>query len=264
MEKPPTYLARADWVAACGFTPYSEAEVLSQLSIKIKQNKDLGVRSFVLLDLDSTLYEVAPRTVRIYQEAARELVAMPLPVQQALATTSQPATGYSLEDTWEKLGLCWKNPEFHPAQSALRAFWRERFFSNAYLEHDIPYPGTAEFAHQLHILGGEIVYLTGRDEPGMREGTLRNLERDGFPMGPNTHLRMKASREGEDIPHKVGTALTLQKEGEVIASFENEPRNFAALAEALPHCLHVFVDTICSDQPAPIVRGAYHLRRFRA
>lgn len=265
MGKLRSWLAREDWVAACEFDPCQETDVLTRITDKIKENNTLNRKSIVLLDLDSTLYEVAPRTLQILREAATSLQStIPFPVQSALAQLNEPSTGYSIEDTWQKLGLCLKNPELSPARDLLRDFWRERFFSNAYLEHDVPYPGTKDFASELHGLGAELVYLTGRDEPGMREGTLRNLERDGFPTGAHTQLRMKALREADDIEHKVGVALSLTEQGDVVASFENEPRNFVALFQALPQSIHVFVDTICSDKPAAVVRGAYRLKRFRA
>ena len=175
------------------------------------------------------------------------------------------SAGYSLEDTWRNLGLCLENPTLAQARETLRDFWAERFFSNAYLDFDKPYPGTSVFAQQLHQWGAELVYLTGRDEPRMREGTLRNLQRDGFPVGqPGTQLRMKLSAEGDDVEHKVAVAQNLMSTGEVVASFENEPRNFEALFRAVPGAIHVFVDTVCSDKPAPVVHGAYRLRRFRA
>ncbi len=265
MGKLRTWLAREDWIAACEFHPEQESDVFTRIADKINENSGLKRKPFVLLDLDSTLYEVGPRTLHILREAATTLgTSMPAPVRTALDQLSEPKTGYSIEDTWEKLGLCLKSPELSPARDRLRSFWRERFFSNEYLALDIPYPGTRDFACQLHDLGAEIVYLTGRDEAGMKEGTLRNLARDGFPIGPNTQLRMKADREDDDVEHKVGVALHLQKQGEVVASFENEPRNFVALFQALPKSIHVFVDTICSDKPAPAVRGAYRLKRFRA
>ncbi len=266
MSRLRTFLARDNWVAACEFDPSSDTDVFSRISDKVKENIQLDIKSYVILDIDSTLYEVAPRTVRILREAAEALrEGIPAPVCEALSRLDEPTAGYSLEDTWANLGLCLKDAELGAAREQLRTYWRERFFSNDYLEHDKPYPGMPEFAKELYDLGAELVYLTGRDEPGMRVGTLRILARDGFPIAvPRTQLKMKAGREFDDVEHKVGVAQNLCADGEVVASFENEPRNFVALFQALPSAIHVFVDTICSEQPAPVIQGAYRLRRFRA
>jgi hypothetical protein len=264
MKRNPTQFVREDWVAACEFDPSPDAHVLDKIIEKIKDNKHSGRPGYVLLDLDSTLYEVAPRTIRILKEAALALEPeVPHPVRSALETLEEPVTGYSIEDTWQKLGLCLKDPGLSQTRRNLNAFWSERFFSNAYLEHDVPYPGTTGFVRTLHSLGAELVYLTGRDAPRMHEGTMKCLHRDGFPIGlPGTHLRMKASQYMDDIEHKVGVAEALQKTGHILASFENEPRNFAALVKAVPQALHVFVETVCSNKPAPAIQGAYRLRRF--
>lgn len=256
-------LARESWVSACEFDVASD--VLAKIESNAKTHLSQGSKAYVLLDLDSTLYEVAPRTVRIFKEAVRELHhQIPEPVRQAFQSLGPSVTGYSVEDTWRNLGLCLKDPALSEARNNLEAFWSEKFFSNEFLAEDVPYPGTAAFARSLHRLGANLVYLTGRDLPRMGKGTRECLERDGFPIGVDrTDLRMKASHRLDDVFHKVGIAQALAKEGAVVASFENEPRNFAALAEALPDTIHVFVDTICSNKPAPAVRGAYRLSRWQ-
>lgn len=253
-------LSRREWVQACAFDLTEDADLLTAIEDKIKENIALGRKSYVLLDLDSTLYEVAPRTLRILRDALQALGDQaPSAVQDAFKTLKAP--GYSLEDTWRGLGLCLKDAQLGAARGQMQAHWREAFFSNDYLDHDVAYDGAAEFAQALHALGAELVYLTGRDEPGMREGTLRVLKRDGFPLGDRTHLRMKASREIDDVAHKVGAAQALAREGLVVASLENEPRNFVALFEAFPDALHVFVDSVCSDKPAAVVRSTARMLR---
>jgi hypothetical protein len=201
---------------------------------------------------------VAPRTALILREAAAcPVLGLPREIAQALLELENP--GYSVDDTWQALGL---PAQQEPARSALHAYWRARFFSDSYLIHDRPYPGTAQFVSELHALGAQLVYLTGRDEPGMKQGTLRNLERDGFPLGAGTRLAMKDRRETDDVVHKVGTARRLAETAPVIASFENEPKNFVALFDAFPDAVHVFVDTVCSTQPARAVQGALCIRGF--
>jgi beta-phosphoglucomutase-like phosphatase (HAD superfamily) len=263
MKEPRKRLARQSWVSACEFDAASD--VLTKIETNTLEQVAEGAKAYVLLDLDSTLYEVAPRTVRIFKEAVRVLdTEIPAPVRQAFEGLGPGTAGYSLQDTWQNLGLCMKDPTLCEARDNLEAFWSEKFFSNEFLTEDVPYPGTAAFVRNLHALGASLVYLTGRDLPRMGEGTLECLKRDGFPIGvERTELRMKASHRLDDVFHKVGIAEALAKQGTVVASFENEPRNFAALAKALPDAIHVFVDTICSNKPAPAVRGAYRLQRWQ-
>jgi hypothetical protein len=144
-----------------------------------------------------------------------------------------------------------------------KKFWASRFFTSRYLPYDTAYPGAAEFAQHLYEQNATLVYLTGRDEPGMGDGTRANLIRDGFPWEvPRTHLLMKAESRIPDIDHKRGAADYLKKHGELIASFENEPPNLVALYEKFPEAMHIFVDTVCSDHAALPGKGFYRIRGF--
>ena len=136
-------------------------------------------------------------------------------------------------------------------------------FSSRYLAYDRPYPGAVAFVRGLYDLGAEIAYLTGRDEPGMGEGTRSVLLRDGFPWAvERTHLLMKEAAHLPDLDHKKEAAHYIRRHGTLIASFENEPPNLVALRDLFPDAMHVFVDTVCSDHPAPAADGLYLIRGF--
>ena len=156
------------------------------------------------------------------------------------------------------VGVAAESPELVNAIEAVKKFWSQRFFASQYLKYDRPYPGAAEFTRKLHALGAEIVYLTGRDEPGMGDGTRSVLLRDGFPWEvERTHLLMKKAAPLSDLEHKKEAAHYIRKHGQLVASFENEPPNLVALSELFPEAMHVFVDTICSDHPAPAAQRAF-------
>ena len=109
-----------------------------------------------------------------------------------------------------------------------------------------------------------IVYLTGRDEPGMGDGTRAMLLRDGFPWETErTHLLLKPAYGLPDLEHKINAAQFIRAHGELVASFENEPPNLVAIYEQFPDAMHVFVETVCSDHAAPAGRGLYRIRGFR-
>jgi hypothetical protein len=264
--------ARQEWIDASGFHDLPCVEVLKEVSRRVtdlrsQNHRALKSHPLVLLDLDSTLYEVGPRTHQILREwlSIQEsdlLEGVDLKARVESAEAHQ--IGYSLADTFRSLGV---DPQrTMGAEQALRsakAFWLERFFSSKYLPFDRAYPGAAEFVQELYQLGAELVYLTGRDEPGMGEGTRENLIRDGFPWNTDrTHLLMKPRFEMPDLDHKKGAAEFIREKGKLVASFENEPKNLVALAELFPEAMHVFVQTVYSDHPAMPTQGLYRIRGF--
>lgn len=258
-----------EWISACEFREMTEGQVLKEVSRRVTELKArAGVTKkahpLVLLDLDSTLYEVGPRTFQIIQEWIKSGASSEFPkTRAALATLKMAEVGYSLKETFATVGLDANDLEVAAALASAKPFWSERFFSSAYLPFDRAYEGAARFAQELHELGAELVYLTGRDEPRMGDGTRENLVRDGFPWEiERTHLLMKPAPEMEDLDHKKRAADYIREHGTLVASFENEPLNLSALYEIFPDAMHVFVDTVCSDHPAVPCRGLYRIAGF--
>jgi hypothetical protein len=271
MPPAPPMPARGDWISACQFHDLDEGRVLREVARRVAEVRSKAAdrseaHPLVLLDLDSTLYEVGPRTLRILREwADRDESSAHPEARAAVDALREEQVGYTIGDSLEAAGLDLSTPEARRALEDAKRFWSERFFTNAYLEHDRPYPGAVEFARELHELGAEIVYLTGRDEPGMGEGTRRNLVRDGFPWErERTHLLLKPVFELSDVEHKQRAAEYIRRHGTLVASFENEPRNLVALHELFPEAMHVFMDTVCSDHGAMPRHGLYRIRGFRA
>lgn len=258
-------LSREHWIAACEFAASDDAQVLGEVIERTRRLLSGRERPVVVFDLDSTLYEVKTRTFRILREwidAHRDS-----PVAAALVPLmgdlEQAQVGYSLKDTLRAVGASLDSPEVESAMQHMKSFWMERFFSNPYLAFDEPYPGAASYVKRVHDAGAHVVYLTGRDEPGMGEGTRERLRRDGFPFdAERTGLFLKPEFRMDDMKHKQNAAAAVRQLGSVVASFENEPRNLAALHELLPEAMHVFVETDYSDHPAPILKGLYRLRRW--
>lgn len=263
--------ARRHWVSKSQFHDLSPAEVLREVSRRVTQSRSRpgAPAPLVLLDLDSTLYEVGPRTHAIFTEWSRTPEAAEFKrLRDALGDLHPTQVGYSVRDTLEALGFevgktATAASELDAGLESVKAFWQQRFFKSAYLPHDRAYPGAAEFTREVHRLGADIVYLTGRDEPNMGEGTRSNLVRDGFPWGTKgTHLLLKVAPEVPDLDHKKEAAHYLRRHGELIASFENEPLNLVALYDLFPEAMHVFVETVCSDHEAPVRGGLYRLPTF--
>jgi hypothetical protein len=271
----PELHARQSWIAACEFHPLSVKAVLQRISQQVSDQVNLKERAIVLLDLDSTLYEVGRRTHFILQEWAQSPLASSHPQAQALILQMKHETvGYSIRDTFSNMDLVESRAidslkaresltHLSNAFEEVRSFWTDRFFTSSYLVHDRPYLGAVEFVRNIHALGAHIVYLTGRDEPNMGEGTRANLIRDGFPWDTErTQLLMKPAAHMDDLVFKKQAAGLVNGHGKLIASFENEPPNVAALHELLPEVMHVFVDTVCSDNLARPRRGLYRIDGF--
>ncbi|MBI4924820.1 MAG: HAD family hydrolase [Bdellovibrio sp.] len=256
-------LSRQEWVNACRPHALSCSEVLEEIRKRVLQN---GAVSIVLLDLDSTLYEVGPRTYQILCEwkATVEINAFPK-VKRAFQNLNPSKIGYSLKDTFQNMELSLEDEEIYGALQVLKKYWEDRFFANQYLRYDRVYSGAVEFVKQLYMMGIYIVYLTGRDEPDMGEGTRQNLLKHGFPFGVSkTDLLLKSSSNVPDLEHKQNAAEIVKNKGELIASFENEPANLVAIYDLFPQAMHVFVDTSCSEHPARPCNGLYLLKNFAA
>ena len=265
---------RGDWVSASTFHDLSEDDVLrevarrvSDLKASLSPSAAKSAHPLVLLDLDSTLYEVGPRTHQILREWLASPESAPFAhVRSVLARLEAEHVGYSLKDTFKAVGLeVDEHEEVYKAERSAKKFWGARFFTNEYLQYDHVYPGAAAFARELFKLGAELVYLTGRDEPGMGDGTRARLIADGFPFNvPGTHLLTKKAFELDDLEHKQAAATYIRAHGTLIASFENEPPNVVALYEIFPEAMHVFVDTVYSDRPTLPRGDLYRIKGFGA
>lgn len=261
--------SRTQWIHSCQFHPVPGHAVLSEVSRRVAEMRQTSVgqtpqQPLVLLDLDSTLYEVGPRTFQILQEWLISAQSKGFPaVFEVLKQVTENQIGYSIRDLFLALKLSFEEKQIEHAFDDLKEFWFKRFFTNHYLPYDRVYPGAAEFTRALHSQGAEIVYLTGRDEPFMGDGTRANLLRDGFPWGvERTHLLMKASPSLPDLDHKKSAADYVRRHGSLVASFENEPVNLVALYDLFPSAMHVFVETVCSDHAAPSRQGLYRITGF--
>ena len=257
---------RQEWIDACHFHPMGDREVLREVARQTAATAGAAA-PLVLLDLDSTLYEVGPRTHFILKEWMQSPEARPhAQVRAALERMEQEHVGYSVRDTLLALGFPVEkvgSAEMVDALESIKNFWASRFFTSEYLKHDRAYPGASEFARAMHERGAHLIYLTGRDEPGMGDGTRDNLLRDGFPWEkPRTHLLLKRTFHEPDLEHKKAAATYVKSHGQLVASFENEPPNIVALYDIFPQAMHVFVDTVYSDHPAEARQGLYKIESF--
>ena len=109
---------------------------------------------------------------------------------------------------------------------AASKYWFERFFTDAYQAHDIPMVGAPKFVNELYSEGATVVYLSGRDSPGMLVGCAASLREHGFPVGlTNTAIVLKPDFETPDPVFKEEACRFMAEMGEVVATIDNEPGN---------------------------------------
>lgn len=258
----PLLFSRKEWQKVSHFHPVAENDVLKLIADRVTQFNRTG-KPLVLLDLDSTLYEVGPRTLMILKDWLSHSPALPVDLKTALENLTPGQIGYSIRDTLSNLGFPVVTKELENIATQIKSFWWDRFFSSDYLPHDRPYLGAVEYANHLHNLGADLCYLTGRDEKRMRKGTEKNLIRDGFPFsGDKMRLLMRQEADWSDAHHKSHQVNQLKSKGSLIASFENEPVNLVTLAKLVPHAAHIFVDTVCSETGAEPGKDLYCIRGF--
>lgn len=191
-------------------------------------------RIVCVFDLDSTLFNVSPRTQKILHEFAAlhkpelkkvEVLHTDWGIKEALLRA-----GYQLDDS----------PELH---KSLRDFWVDRFFSNEYLHFDVPYRGAVAFVQRLQQTGCEIHFLTGRDVARMGIGTLEVLRKWGFPA-TSENLHLKPHRSMDDHTFKVEWVVNrFPESNNPIFFFENEPVNINSLGKLRPDIHLVLLDT---------------------
>ncbi|MEM6791336.1 MAG: HAD family hydrolase [Myxococcota bacterium] len=230
-------------------TPFSDrrldADARRTLLREVIRRTQDADRPVVVFDLDGTLLDNRARTVAIFNELADQTddASMAAGLRRARVET----TVYGLEENLDLLGVAASQ---HPAAFA---FWRERFFHDDYMHHDVAMPGAVAFARAVYAAGANIVYLTGRDLPGMALGTFGSLRDEGFPIGVvGTELVVKPDFETPDATFKADVAQALGRLGEVVASFDNEAANCNLLLKHHPKSIAIFVDTLCAPNAPPL------------
>jgi len=193
----------------------------------------------VVFDLDGTLMDNRPRTAAILRELSTAWTTSHPSMAPKLASAEADDLAYLLTDSLARLGVT-RTDLVREAE----VFWRERFFTDEYLAHDIEVSGAAAFARACYDAGGILVYFTGRDLPLMGLGSFASLRDLGFPIGvPGTELVLKPDANMPDEAFKRMQGPALQRVGRVVALFDNEPGNCNVLGAHFPEAFSVLLDT---------------------
>lgn len=203
----------------------------------------------VIFDLDSTLFSVSPRTQFILRELSKreDFRARYAKEAEILGAIEILPTDWGLREALQR----------HPVSASVeffkevRNYWRKHFFSNHALAQDEIYPQANEYVQRLQELGAEILYLTGRAEDLMREGTIATLNKFGFPLEDEGNLIMKTTEAMTDESYKVTVLRDLSRKFDYIWFFENEPLIIADVRRELPQVQVVFMDSTHARRAEP-------------
>lgn len=211
----------------------------------------------MLFDLDGTLYDNRPRTLRILHAFAAQLPKEHAEAARTLRALTAADLQYRLDETLGPRGV--SADIIARAQSA----WRARFFTDAACADDVPVAGAVAFARACWDAGATVVYLTGRDIPGMLLGTTRTLRDDGFPIAvPRVELVMKPTFEEGDTEFKQRLLDAFDELGTVVASFDNEPGNCNLFHRRWPEAFTVLLDTQKAPGAPPLDTGCHVVPHF--
>jgi len=217
-----------------------------------------GPTPVVVFDLDGTLLDNRPRTLAILREVASSWESARPEVSRILASVEVENIVYGLADSLAPFGV---TDEASVAEA--QTHWRQRFFVDELLHHDVPVEGAAAFVRAVYDAGATVVYLTGRDLPNMSLGSWKSLRDQGFPIGVvGTELVCKPLFEMSDDAFKRDQAPLLRRLGQVVASFDNEPGNCNVFLREYPGAASVLLDTQHSPHAPPLLPGVASVRSF--
>jgi predicted secreted acid phosphatase len=195
-----------------------------------------SISSICVFDLDSTIFNVSPRSEKILHEFARlqhfpDLLKITIEMKDWGVYEALLRAGYT------KM----KNEDLH---LKLKQYWNEKFFSNEYLHYDTPYLGAIHFVQSLAISGVTIRYLTGRDIFRMGTGTADVLKKWGLPHATD-QIHLKPSKELDDHLFKLMWLQNLAEENPTttIYLFENEPVNINLVGDNMPNVRIIYMNT---------------------
>lgn len=202
----------------------------------------------VVFDLDSTLFNVTKRTEKILKDFSKLTeVRNKFPhLAQKISEIQIEHNDWGIYPALDRLSIQDEN-----FKALLKKYWIQHFFSNHYLQYDHPYDGAVDFVNYIHDqTPAHILYLTGRDEIRMLDGTEKCLEQWGFPLenSSKTELVLKANPGHEDKIYKSEVLQEYSKKFSSIYFFENEPVIINEVEKNHTHIQFIFMKSVHSGK----------------
>lgn len=236
------------------------AEFLERVVARVKKSTAAGRSTLAIFDLDGTLFDNRTRTIFILREISEKFDNRAPELAAAFERFQDLSiVDYSLDKTLGRMGVR------HPAEIAfIKQEWAKRFFSDEYQKYDMPILGAKAYVDRVHRAGATVIYLTGRDMGRMLVGTTEVLRLYGFPVGvAGTMTIVKKEFEQDDELFKKEVSGYIDRLGEVVAVFENEPANSNSLQARFPGADSFFVLTQHKPGAPDLKPGIRRIRDFR-
>lgn len=204
-------------------------------------------QSKLIFDLDSTLFNLDQRNLSIFNDCAKFYQSEFPEESEKLFKLQRQDLFYDLKKTLNQLQIT-RNEYIEK----VIGFWAERFFSNEYLKFDTPEAGAREFILEAQALGAKVIYLTGRDEPRMLQGTVDSLSQHGFldlPQKPS--LILKPHKDITDHDFKVLAIQPIVEDSKYCCLIDNEPMNLKLTETRFPQMDLVYFESIHTGLAEP-------------
>ncbi len=238
----------------------SQTQQLAKVTALIKKRTAENRSTLAIFDLDGTLFDNRTRTIFILREISEKFCDKVPQLSRAFETfQALSIVDYSLAITLKRMSVR------HPAEIAfIEQEWAKRFFSDEYQKYDMPILGAKAYVDMIHKSGATVIYLTGRDVGRMLVGTTEVLRLYGFPVGvAGTMTIVKKEFEQDDELFKKEVSEYIDRLGEVMAVFENEPANSNILQARFPGAASFFVLTQHRPDAPALNRGIQKIKDFR-
>jgi hypothetical protein len=238
----------------------SSARSLEAVIGGVKLRTAEGRSTLAIFDLDGTLFDNRTRTIFILREISEKFDEKVPQLARAFGTfQALSIVDYSLEVTLKRMGVT--RPE---EKAFIKQEWAKRFFSDEYQKYDMPILGAKAYVDRVHKAGATVIYLTGRDVGRMLVGTTEVLRLYGFPVGvAGTMTIVKKEFEQDDEIFKKEVSGYIDRLGEVVAVFENEPANSNILQARFPGAASFFVLTQHRPGAPALNRRVRKIKDFR-
>lgn len=214
----------------------------------------LTPKTLLVLDIDSTLVLTHKRNQAILRQFAQDSSHSD---RHLFKQAECNAMEYGYHQALQRLHVDRQSP----VAEELARYWRQNFFSNNYLAHDLLHDGALDFVDYLQRKWIPHIYLTGRPRPLMWEGTLSTLKQFGFLVEDN-QLFLKPHPQDIDEVFKSEKMRELKKKYSQIVFIDNEPRVLNQMDRDHPDIHLVFVDTCHSPNVIP-PPSALKIKDFR-
>ncbi len=232
-------------------------KLIADLKHKIEAKKAEGRTPRAVFDLDGTLIYYFPRTKQILIDAARMVPKIPESTIKNIESLDLDDFPYWLNNLLDDMAI-----DDQQVKEAFLKDWDDRFFTDQYLWADKAMKYSCEFVQRLTDAGVVISYLTGRHRNGMYLGTKASIIKNGFPFyDGDLGILMKPLKEYSNAEFKRDAAEKLASSKEVVAIFDNEPRELDYIAGNLPDAIPVLYISPHSSE-YPLSDRAYRIQDY--